>query len=214
MSIPKNIFFTWYGNKSVPMDYIMDWGDICDEYSIDNYCETDIPSKFFQEALASGNWVAASNYARCYALHKYGGIYLDVDIQIVRPFDYLLNNLGFIGYERPGLTNNAVMGMQAGSRLMERMMQYMDEGMRGNCPKRMYMLSGPNLTNMVLMEMGLIPKFQWDGKVQYVLGNMVLEPEYFYPYYYDKEYTPECITDNTHTIHHWNGAKEGGWSVS
>jgi len=27
--------------------------------------------------------------------------------------------------------------------------------------------------------------------------------KYFYPYYYDKEFSPDCITKNTYTAHHW-----------
>ena len=40
-----------------------------------------------------------SDYVRLKALYEYGGIYLDTDIKILKSFNPLLKNEGFIGFE-------------------------------------------------------------------------------------------------------------------
>ena len=34
----------------------------------------------------------------------------------------------------------------------------------------------------------------------------VFPSEYFYPFYYTEIYTPECVTENTYTVHWWNAS--------
>lgn len=40
-----------------------------------------------------------SDYVRLAVLYEYGGIYLDTDVELVRPLDELLEHKGFIGME-------------------------------------------------------------------------------------------------------------------
>lgn len=40
-----------------------------------------------------------ADYVRLYALHKYGGIYLDTDVQLLKNFDAFLNDGFFVSVE-------------------------------------------------------------------------------------------------------------------
>lgn len=59
----------------------------------------EIDSDFVREAIAERKWAFASDVIRLHALYKYGGIYLDTDVRVVRSFDSLLRHRGFVGRE-------------------------------------------------------------------------------------------------------------------
>ena len=62
-----------------------------DSFDIDKSC------KFVQEAYANRKFAFVSDYVRLYALYHEGGIYMDTDIEVLKPFDetILKNNIVF-----------------------------------------------------------------------------------------------------------------------
>lgn len=54
---------------------------------------------FVKEAMAEKKYASASDYIRLYALYNHGGIYLDSDVLVKKPFDFFLNNEFFCGTE-------------------------------------------------------------------------------------------------------------------
>ena len=52
-----------------------------------------------EEAVEERKWAFAADYIRLYALHTDGGIYLDSDVEVFRPFDKLLGYEFFTGTE-------------------------------------------------------------------------------------------------------------------
>lgn len=44
-------------------------------------------SLFVRSAYELKLWAFVADYVRLYALHKYGGIYLDTDVQLLKNFD-------------------------------------------------------------------------------------------------------------------------------
>ena len=40
-----------------------------------------------------------SDYVQLYALYNYGGIYMDTDVQVLKPLDAFLNDQAFSGFE-------------------------------------------------------------------------------------------------------------------
>lgn len=52
-----------------------------------------------QHAYELKKYAFVSDYVRLKALYEYGGIYLDTDIKILKSFNPLLKNEGFIGFE-------------------------------------------------------------------------------------------------------------------
>ena len=103
--IPKIIHYVWLGNAPLPEDMqkCMDsWKKWMPEYQLikwDDEAIRDIDSVFVREALMERKWAFASDVIRLYAIHKYGGIYMDTDVMVYRSFDPLLQNKAFIGRE-------------------------------------------------------------------------------------------------------------------
>ena len=54
---------------------------------------------FFKQAIECGNWAFASDYARADLLRRYGGVYMDLDVEMLRPIDDLLYNDAYMSFE-------------------------------------------------------------------------------------------------------------------
>jgi mannosyltransferase OCH1-like enzyme len=52
-----------------------------------------------KQAFETGLYAFAADYIRLYAVYNYGGIYLDMDMESVKPFDELLNADIMLAYE-------------------------------------------------------------------------------------------------------------------
>ena len=101
--IPKIIHYVWLGNAPLPeeMQECMDsWKRFMPDYELKCWDEStlgEFDCVFIREALEEKKWAFASDVIRLYAIHKYGGIYMDTDVMVYRSFDALLNNHAFIG---------------------------------------------------------------------------------------------------------------------
>ena len=100
--IPKKIHYIWVGGKSLPDEYtrnIETWRKWNPDYEIIRWDETNYDfgkCDYVREAYETKNWGFASNFARLDIVYQYGGIYLDTDVEVIRNFDVLLNDDGFI----------------------------------------------------------------------------------------------------------------------
>ena len=207
--IPKTIHYCWFGPQP-PNDLIKrcreSWHRILPDYSIKEWNESNSPldSDYCQVAMEHKLWSKVSNYVRLWALHQEGGIYLDADVEMIKPFDPLLEHHCFLGFQHveeiPGWVNNAVIGSQADERFLA---DCMDLTLEVFEEKREFMLS-PIITTTVLKKMGL------STYGRQTVGNVALYPiEYFYPYSWLEKFKPDCVKDNTVAVHHWNHS----WAV-
>ena len=103
--IPKIIHYVWLGQNSLPeeMQECMDsWKRFMPDYELKCWDEStlgEFDCVFVKEALQERKFAFASDVIRLYAIHKYGGIYMDTDVMVYRSFDALLDNHAFIGRE-------------------------------------------------------------------------------------------------------------------
>ena len=94
--IPRILHSFWFSGDKKPETYqkcIDSWKKVCPDYEIyewtmDNYDYTKHP--FMQKAIAEKKWAFASDYARLDVVYHQGGIYLDMDVELLRPLDSLL----------------------------------------------------------------------------------------------------------------------------
>ena len=113
--IPKIMHYCWFGRGQMPelverciaswKMYMPDW-----EYRLWSEDNFDIPStpKYVQEAYAAKKYAFVSDYVRLWALEREGGLYMDVDFEVYKPFDDLMEQYdAFAGYE--GSKRNPVM---------------------------------------------------------------------------------------------------------
>jgi mannosyltransferase OCH1-like enzyme len=205
--IPRTLHYCWYGPTSLSEQakaFIEGWRRHCPDYSIKRWDETNSPLSvgYVRHALELENWANASNYVRLFAVHQDGGIYLDTDVEVLKSLDSLLVNRCFFGWQNPAKLksgiNNAVFGAERGHRFIQDLLDALLATFDGSETAD---LSSPRLVSRLLIEKGLTEHVAAVAQ----LGDVTLYPRsYFYPYLFDEEYTPECITQDTCCIHHWS----------
>ena len=105
MSIPKIIHYCWFGGGPINPESrkcIESWKKYCPDYKIIEWNEQNFEisqNRYAQQAYEAKKYAFVSDYVRLAVLYEYGGIYLDTDVELVRPLDELLEHKGFIGME-------------------------------------------------------------------------------------------------------------------
>lgn len=138
--IPKKIWTIWISDKLMPEQYVS-WvethkmkGYEHNLILLDNVLKNKkaINSKYLNEAIAFKKWIKISDFTRIWYLFNYGGIYLDCDVEVLRPFNNLLGTGMFAGRENNSVISSSVMGSEAGHPLLKKYMQLVDRNFRGS----------------------------------------------------------------------------------
>lgn len=102
--IPKVIHYCWFGRKPLPKEAcrcIDSWRRHCPEWEIRRWDEDnfDIDAvAYTREAASKGKWAFVSDYARFKILYDHGGVYLDTDVELIRPLDNIIARGPFMGF--------------------------------------------------------------------------------------------------------------------
>lgn len=113
--IPKIIHYCWFGGNPLPEleqkclnswhEHMPDWEYM--RWDENNYDIAAAPL-YVRQAYEARKFAFVSDYVRLWALEQYGGLYMDVDFMVFRPFDELMSKYAaFAGYE--GSKRNPVM---------------------------------------------------------------------------------------------------------
>ena len=106
--IPKIIHYCWFGPAefSDKVKYCMkSWEKVLIDYKFILWTEDNFDfsqSAFARQAYENKKYAFVSDYVRIWALEKYGGIYLDTDIEVLKPFDDLLYEEAVFGTDDLG----------------------------------------------------------------------------------------------------------------
>lgn len=87
--VPKIIHCCWFGGPktSLARKCRASWERFAPDWEVREFALPDDVPPFARDALAAGKWAMASDWARMRALFDCGGVYLDHDVELVRPFD-------------------------------------------------------------------------------------------------------------------------------
>ena len=130
--IPKIVHYCWFGDKEKPQSVkhnINLWKEILPKYEIIEWNESNFDinyNTFVREAYDNKKYAFVSDIARLYALIKKGGIYLDTDVELIRPFDDLLDRDILLGREYSGVIGTATIGACANNTLLKAFLQTYD----------------------------------------------------------------------------------------
>ena len=189
--IQKNIFTIWISEKDLPEKY----KESCATHKLDGYKHRYITledakevaktSKYLQEVLEAKKYIKASDYLRMYYLYNEGGIYLDCDMAILKPFDDLLNNKMFHGREDYTILGNSVVGAEKGHPLIKKYLEIIESNFRGSGE----LIFEPAERLFADLVMGYYGKFG---------GVTTYSAEYFFPF---NDKGEGEITENSYTNH-------------
>ena len=202
--IPKTIHYCWFGGNPLPKsaeDCIRSWEKHCPDYEIIEWNETnfDIDSNLYtKQAYENKKWAFITDVVRLYALYNYGGIYMDTDVEVIKPLDCFLHHHAFSGFEDPENIPTGIMAAEKGHPLFKRLLEYYDN--------RPFVVNGePDLTTNVttitklLLTEGFVP----NNSFQEIAGFALYPYDYFCPR--DIHTMQLVVTENTYTIHHFAG---------
>lgn len=105
MSIPKVIHYCWFGGRPLPPDALKcidSWKKFFPDYEIKQWDESNFDVNiipYTSEAYSIGKYAFVSDYARMWVLYHHGGVYFDTDVEVIRTFDDILSEGGFMGFE-------------------------------------------------------------------------------------------------------------------
>lgn len=196
--IPKIIHFFWENkdfSNVIPehiKNNIESWKKLLPEYEFMFWNKTNLPiqnTNWLLQSYTNKDFGYSVDFVKPYVLYKYGGIYLDTDIELIKPFDEeLLSKSCFFGWEHenynPKFLGTAIIGAEKENKLIKNILAYYTQAN--------YMVNNKVValpSNYILMD--IINGLQENN----VISNNdyeILSQDYFYP---------EKITDNSYTKH-------------
>lgn len=201
----KVIHYCWFGKNplsKMAKKCIKSWKKYFPDYKIMEWNENNFDVNicpFVKEAYENKKWAFVSDYARIYALYKFGGIYFDTDMEVTKNASFIQDKEVFLGYEDSGYFGTAVIGAKnKNSKYMKQILDYYDN------QKHFYinnMVANPIIITNLFKQYKC--ETQKDG-IEIYDNNIYIYPrDYFYPLSYN--YSEKMYTQNTCMVHFFNG---------
>lgn len=192
--IPKTIHYCWFGrNKKSDLieKCIQSWELHLPDYDIIEWNEEnfDIEANIFMSnAYKKKKWAFVSDYARAYVLYKFGGIYLDTDVEIRCNLDRFLDHGAFTGFEDYGFPFTALWGSRKEHNWPRSILNYYDN------------LDGfDEKTNTRIVSEFLIDHYKVDpfrNEIQKLEDEICIYPSNFF-----------CLNiEQNYAVHHFEGS--------
>ena len=117
--IPKIIHYIWLGGNPLPKiaeKCLKSWKKFCPDYQIIKWDETNLNldiNTYCRQAYDEKKYAFASDVLRFDILKNNGGIYLDIDVELLKPIDSFLHHSCFMGFEQEGsIAPGLIMGCE------------------------------------------------------------------------------------------------------
>lgn len=202
--IPKKIHYCWFGGKEKPkvIKKCMDsWKKHLPDYEMIEWNENsfDINSNIYvKEAYNTGKFAFVSDFVRVFALYHYGGIYLDTDVEVMRPFDDLLYHSSFWGFEQENYIATSTIGAEKGNALIKQFLDSYNNKSFIQKDGTLNHLTNVALITRLLQRVGI----NLNGQYQEIEDMGSFYPQtYFSPYDYIN--CQSFMTEKTYAIHHF-----------
>lgn len=201
--IPKTIHYCWFGRNKKPnkvLKCIQSWRRQCPNFEIIEWNEDNFDchsNAYYEWCYQNKKWAFLSDLARLEIIEKFGGIYLDTDVELVRSLDSLLKYPAFLCFEtQEYIATGLGFGACKNHPIIRKMIDEYAESKEiihgglnyipANCPI---------LNTKALVKCGL----KQNGEMQTVENAIILPTDFFNPY--DDPTGKLLLTDNTYGIH-------------
>lgn len=196
--IPKIIHYCWFGGNPLPkgaIKCINSWKQYFPDYEIIEWNESNFDvntNEYTKMCYQNKKYAFLTDYVRLVVVEKYGGIYFDTDVEVIKSFDDLLKYDAFFGFEDNYYVNTGQgFGAEKNHMVINMMLQEYDCLLDGKHD----LVSCPKLNTKA------IEKFGFEPNGQYQLKNnvLLLSKEFTNPF---NNNTGELKnTKNTYSIH-------------
>jgi hypothetical protein len=203
--IPKIIHFCWFGGAEKPKKVVkcmaswrkhlsgytwMEWNESNFDFSV---------SRYAREAYEARKFAFVSDYARLHALYRYGGVYLDTDVEALRPLDDLLKHSAFSGFEDERYLQSGTMGAAPGHPWIKELLDDYKGRPFVKEDGSYDMRTNTAVISEICTRSGLV----LNGREQSLPSGVVFYPRtYFSPF--DPVNGGSYLSDNSYTIHHFS----------
>lgn len=204
--IPKIIHYCWFGNNDLPelaQKCIASWKKYCPDYEIIEWNESNFDINccdYVREAYEAKKWAFVSDAARLYALVNYGGIYMDTDVEVLRPLDDLLKYEALSGFEAEDRIQTGLMACREGQPLFCELLHDYDNAHFIKSDGTYDTTTNVTRITNICLKYGL----RLDNTLQTVNGLTLLPYDYLCPKNFETKIV--TLTENTYVIHHFDGS--------
>ena len=211
--IPKVIHYCWFGYKPLSVfavKCIASWKKFFPDYEIKEWNETnyDVHSiPYIHEAYEAKKYAFVSDYVRFDILYRYGGLYFDTDVEVIKSMDAIIAKGPFMGCEKNADTKGATtptvapglgLGVKPGLGLYGELLQLYAGLHFVKVDGTLNLKTVVDYTTELLCKHGL----RNINEVQECAGVWIYPQEYFCPISVDDGKLR--ITSNTVSIHHYS----------
>ena len=203
-AIPKIVHSCWFGRGEKPAKIRMcqeSWPKRLAGYRFVEWNEDTFDlsvNRYVREAYEQGKYAFVSDYVRLYALYTQGGIYMDTDVEVLKPLDRFLVHEAFSGFEDEQHVPTGLMAARAGHPWIKELLDEYED--------RPFVLADGTLdltTNTKrITENARTHGFVPNGRYQELDNGAVFYPRtYFCPYDYING--ADYLSENSYAIHHF-----------
>lgn len=204
MSVPKIIHYCWFGGE-IPkrfQRYIKEWSKKCPDYQIIKWDKSnyDLSScDYLDKAVKSGKGAFVADYVRLDILYRFGGIYLDTDVELLKSFDEFLEHNVIFGFETGTQINGAIIIAEKENPFIGEVLKVYQSQIFENKDIVDTLTPIPYILSKLVEQKGII----LNGNNQTIDNITVLSRDYFYPLSFAGE--GKCFSNNTVAIHQYAG---------
>ena len=212
LQIPKVIHTFWFSGDPLPDEYekcLDSWRKYCPDYEIKIWNQQTYDctkNKFVRDAIKARKWAFAADVARIDVLYDYGGIYMDLDIEIYRPLDDMLYHKGVFCHSGNYIDMPVFSSARDNSILKELKKIYENLEFSTDETIQKTVFIQPQMVTPIFKKKGV----PLEEGVHEVDGNLFIPKDMFLPrYWFDWSGKSKC-GEAGYGIHHCNAGWIGG----
>ena len=128
--ITKVIHYCWFGKGTMPgiaEKCISSWKKVLPGYELKLWNEENFDVKeepYVYEAYKAGKYAFVSDYARLWILLHEGGIYMDIDVEVLKSLDNFLSLPAFTGFEDDKYVPTGMMASERNGQWVREQIEY------------------------------------------------------------------------------------------
>lgn len=142
---------------------------------------------YVDQCIKAEKWGKAADYLRMYYLYETGGIFLDADTKVIKPFDDVLDNELFVCEEENMFIANGIFGVIPKHPMLKHYMEIVESNFIGSGD----LVFQPGM----YLWTELVKYSKWSSSIK------IYPADWFLPYNHQNKQTN--ITKNTHTMHYY-----------